>query len=248
MADNVKRTEAQALAAAIASGFLVPPAAVVIESALLLCGICGERTGMWESFCRREDSPCKNFRRLADFTIQSFKSDGRTGFHAEKQWTWIVLWGLPSGSDIACFKAEKKVMRAMDMIEDAIRKKGRANSLYGFLCCSSGGICGGKSKQEKGISGDTSVLLWMNCWKEVWKDAFTERKTKHLKKSEKKDKKIYERRKVSLSNIYDLLFPQKSRKYFRTNAKEHIGEVSSVKVSSRRTLFTGERLRREVWQ
>ena len=30
----------------------------------------------------------------------------------------------------------------------------------------------------------------------------------------KKDKKIYERRKVSLSNIYDLLFPQKSRKYF----------------------------------
>ena len=33
----------------------------------------------------------------------------------------------------------------------------------------------------------------------------------------KKDKKIYERRKVSLSNIYDLLFPQKSRKYFRTN-------------------------------
>ena len=47
----------------------------------------------------------------------------------------------------------------------------------------------------------------------------------------KKDKKIYERRKVSLSNIYDLLFPQKSRKYFRTNAKEHIGEVPSVKVS-----------------
>ena len=47
----------------------------------------------------------------------------------------------------------------------------------------------------------------------------------------KKDKKIYERRKVSLSNIYDFLFPQKSRKYFRTNAKEHIGEVSSVKVS-----------------
>ena len=42
----------------------------------------------------------------------------------------------------------------------------------------------------------------------------------------KKDKKIYERRKVSLSNIYDLLFPQKS--------------LSAP-------LF-GERLRREVWQ
>ena len=37
MADNVKRTEAQALASAIAAGFLVPPAAVVIETALLLC-------------------------------------------------------------------------------------------------------------------------------------------------------------------------------------------------------------------
>ena len=46
----------------------------------------------------------------------------------------------------------------------------------------------------------------------------------------KKDKKIYERRKVSLSNIYDLLFPQKSRKYFRTNAKEHIGEVPSLSL------------------
>ena len=45
----------------------------------------------------------------------------------------------------------------------------------------------------------------------------------------KKDKKIYERRKVSLSNIYDLLFPQKSRKYFRTNAKEHIWRSSFCK-------------------
>lgn len=62
----------------------------------------------------------------------------------------------------------------------------------------------------------------------------------------KKDKKIYERRKVSLSNIYDLLFPQKSRKYFRTNAKEHIREVSSVKVSFC-TSFRG-RIKKEVWQ
>lgn len=37
MADNVKRSEAQALATAIASGFLVPPAAVIIEAALILC-------------------------------------------------------------------------------------------------------------------------------------------------------------------------------------------------------------------
>ncbi len=64
MADNVKRTEAQALAAAIASGFLVPPAA------------------------------------------------------AYEDYLQVLI--LPVSK-------EKKVMRAMDMIEDAIRKKGRAN-------------------------------------------------------------------------------------------------------------------------
>ena len=69
MADNVKRTEAQALAAAIASGFLVPPAAVVIESALLLCWAFAESVLDVRTFCRREDSPCKNFRRLADFAV-----------------------------------------------------------------------------------------------------------------------------------------------------------------------------------
>lgn len=37
MADPGKRAEIQALALAIASGFLVPPAAVIIEAALLLC-------------------------------------------------------------------------------------------------------------------------------------------------------------------------------------------------------------------
>ena len=39
------------------------------------------------------------------------------------------------------------------------KKERQGKFLYGFLCCSSGGICGGKSKQEKGISGDPSVLL-----------------------------------------------------------------------------------------
>lgn len=37
LSDSSKRAQAQALAAAIASAFLVPPAAVVIEGALLLC-------------------------------------------------------------------------------------------------------------------------------------------------------------------------------------------------------------------
>ena len=70
MADNVKRTEAQALAAAIASGFLVPPGSSSDRVCIaFMLGICGERTGCERTFCRREDSPCKNFRRLADFAV-----------------------------------------------------------------------------------------------------------------------------------------------------------------------------------
>lgn len=70
MADNVKRTEAQALAAAIASGFLVPPAAVVIESALLLCWAFAESVlDVRELFAGGKIPLCKNFRRLADFAV-----------------------------------------------------------------------------------------------------------------------------------------------------------------------------------
>lgn len=37
MTDVSKRAQIQALALAVASGFLIPPAAVVIETALILC-------------------------------------------------------------------------------------------------------------------------------------------------------------------------------------------------------------------
>ena len=69
MADNVKRTEAQALAAAIASGFLVPPAAVVIESALLLCWAFAESVLDVRELFAGGKIPLVNFRRLADFAV-----------------------------------------------------------------------------------------------------------------------------------------------------------------------------------
>lgn len=42
MADSAKRAQVQALAVAVASGFLIPPASVIIEAALLLCWSFGE--------------------------------------------------------------------------------------------------------------------------------------------------------------------------------------------------------------
>ena len=151
MADNVKRTEAQALAAAIASGFLVPPAAVVIESALLLCWAFAESVlDVRELFAGGKIPLVKT---SADWQIslsnlsslmEGLDSMRKNNEHGLSYEDYLQVLILPVSK-------EKKVMRAMDMIEDAIRKKGR--------CCSSGGICGGKSKQEKGISGDTSVLL-----------------------------------------------------------------------------------------
>ena len=39
------------------------------NSVAFMLGICRKRTGCERTFCRREDSPCKNFRRLADFTV-----------------------------------------------------------------------------------------------------------------------------------------------------------------------------------
>ena len=58
-----------------------------------------------------------------------------------------------------CFRWNKESDESYGYDRRCDKKERQGKFLYGFLCCSSGGICGGKSKQEKGISGDTSVLL-----------------------------------------------------------------------------------------
>jgi len=130
MADNVKRTEAQALAAAIASGFLVPPAAVVIESALLLCWAFAESVlDVRELFAGGKIPLVKT---SADWQIslsnlsslmEGLDSMRKNNEHGLSYEDYLQVLILPVSK-------EKKVMRAMDMIEDAIRKKGRAIYIY----------------------------------------------------------------------------------------------------------------------
>lgn len=130
MADNVKRTEAQALAAAIASGFLVPPAAVVIESALLLCWAFAESVlDVRELFAGGKIPLVKT---SADWQIslsnlsslmEGLDSMRKNNEHGLSYEDYLQVLILPVSK-------EKKVMRAMDMIEDAIRKKGRAKEIF----------------------------------------------------------------------------------------------------------------------
>lgn len=125
MADNVKRTEAQALAAAIASGFLVPPAAVVIESALLLCWAFAESVlDVRELFAGGKIPLVKT---SADWQIslsnlsslmEGLDSMRKNNDHGLSYEDYLQVLILPVSK-------EKKVMRAMDMIEDAIRKAGQ---------------------------------------------------------------------------------------------------------------------------
>lgn len=127
MADNVKRTEAQALAAAIASGFLVPPAAVVIESALLLCWAFAESVlDVRELFAGGKIPLVKtsadwqislaNLGNLME-GLDSMRKNNDHGMSYEDYIQVLVL----------SVSKEKKVIRAMDMIENTIRNKGRAH-------------------------------------------------------------------------------------------------------------------------
>ena len=127
MADNVRRTEAQALAAAIASGFLIPPAAVVIETALLLCWAFAESVlDVRELFAGGKIPLVKT---SADWQIslsnlsnlmEGLDSMRRNDEHGMSYEDYIQVL-------ILSVSKERKVLRAMDMIEDTIRKKGRTH-------------------------------------------------------------------------------------------------------------------------
>ena len=127
MADNVKRTEAQALASAIAAGFLVPPAAVVIETALLLCWAFAESVlDVRELFAGGKIPLVKtsadwqislaNLGNLME-GLDSMRKNNDHGMSYEDYIQVLVL----------SVSKEKKVIRAMDMIENTIRNKGRAH-------------------------------------------------------------------------------------------------------------------------
>ena len=127
MADNVKRSEAQALATAIASGFLVPPAAVIIEAALILCWAFAESVlDVRELFAGGRIPLVKSsadwqisLGNLPDLMegLDSMRRDDEKGMSYKDYLQVLVL----------TVSKEKKVMRAMDMIENTIREKGRRN-------------------------------------------------------------------------------------------------------------------------
>lgn len=127
MADNVKRSEAQALATAIASGFLVPPAAVIIEAALILCWAFAESVlDVRELFAGGRIPLVKSsadwqisLGNLPDLMegLDSMRRNDEKGMSYKDYLQVLVL----------TVSKEKKAMRAMDMIENTIREKGRKN-------------------------------------------------------------------------------------------------------------------------
>lgn len=127
MADSAKRTEAQALATAIATGFLVPPAAAVIETALLLCWAFAESVlDVRELFAGGKIPLVKtsadwqislsNLSNLME-GLDSMRKNDDHGMSYE-DYIQVLLLSVSK---------EKKVMRGMDMIENTIRNKGRAH-------------------------------------------------------------------------------------------------------------------------
>lgn len=121
LADGSKRSQAGALATAIASGFLIPPAAVVIEGALLLCWAFAESVlDVRELFAGGKIPLVKNASQwqlslenlpyLLDGldSVRRSSDDGMT----YEDYLQIMLLGV---------EKETKVKRAMDMVELSVR-------------------------------------------------------------------------------------------------------------------------------
>lgn len=129
LSDPVKRAEAEALALAIASGFLIPPAAAIIEGALLLCWAFGESIlDVRELFDGGKVALVKsqgdwqlsleNLPRLLE-GLDTVRRGNEKGLSYED---YLQVLLLTKGK-------EEKLKRGMDMVELCIRAKGRPNFL-----------------------------------------------------------------------------------------------------------------------
>ena len=125
MADTGKRAQAEALATAIAAGFLVPPAAVVIETALILCWAFAESVlDVRELFAggriplvKTSDQWQISLVNLSELMsgLDTFRRSDDSGMSYE-DYLQVLILTVPRG---------KKVLRSMDMIENSIRSQGR---------------------------------------------------------------------------------------------------------------------------
>lgn len=134
-ADPAKRAQSAALAAAIASGFLVPPAAGVIEMVILLCWSFGESVLDVKALFDGSRVPLlKNAQNwnlslenlpnlLSELTVQRSGGDER-GLSYEDYLRALLF--LES--------ADSKIMGSMDMIEADIRNR-RGRESFRMDCC-----------------------------------------------------------------------------------------------------------------
>lgn len=123
-ADSGKRAQAEALAAAIASGFLIPPAASVITAALLLCWAFAESVlDVRELFDGGKVPLTKNgsdwqisLENLPNLLggLDSMRKSSDTGMSYED---YLQVFLMAAGR-------KNKVWRAMDMMELSVRTKG----------------------------------------------------------------------------------------------------------------------------
>lgn len=119
--DGAKRSQVQALAVAIASGFLIPPASVAIEGALLLCWAFGEsildvrelfdggKVPLVKSAADWQLS-LENLSHLLE-GLDSVRKSSDSGMTYED---YLQVMLLSEGKD-------SKVKRGMDMVEQAVR-------------------------------------------------------------------------------------------------------------------------------
>lgn len=123
--DIGKRAQAGSLATAIASAFLIPPATGVIEAALLFCWAFGESVlDVRELFAGGKVPLIKSggdwqlsLEKLPELLegLDSVRRGSEEGLDYED---YLQILLLSSGK-------EKKLMRGMDMVEVAVREKGR---------------------------------------------------------------------------------------------------------------------------
>ena len=123
--DTAKRAQVETLAAAIAAGFLVPPAAVVIETALILCWAFAESVlDVRELFAggriplvKTGDQWQISLANLSELMsgLDTFRRNDDSGLSYE-DYLQVLILTVPKG---------KKVLRSMDMVENSIRSQGR---------------------------------------------------------------------------------------------------------------------------
>lgn len=125
LSDGGKRIQVETLALAIASGFLIPPAAAVIEAALIFCWAFAESIlDVRELFAGGHVPLIKNssdwqlsLRNLPNILdkLDSSRKDAGNGMSYED---YLQVLLMAKGK-------QDKVLRGMDMIECSVREKGK---------------------------------------------------------------------------------------------------------------------------